>query len=62
MSMNTEYEPSPNFVSKTMRRIYSYEASKKLFFKRAGIYDVLQRYAIALGGALFGVLNATRVF
>jgi hypothetical protein len=58
--MNIKYEPSPDFVSKTMRRIYDYEASKSSFLQRIGIHH-LHRYALALGGALFGILTATRV-
>lgn len=62
--MNTtgKYEPSPDFVSKTMKRVYAYETSKNPFLKKFGIHDWLQRSALAVGGALFGVLNATIVF
>ena len=62
MHNNNEYQPSPDFVSKTMRRIYAYESTRKSLLARVGIYNLLQRYALALGGALFGILNATRVF
>ncbi len=62
MNMNNNYEPSPDFVSKTMRRVYEYEASKSSFLKKIKIYDLLQRNALALCGALFGVLTATHVF
>lgn len=59
---NNEYQPSPNFVSKTMRRIYAYESSRKSLLARVGMYNLLQRYVLAFGGALFGILHATRVF
>ncbi|MCX5870331.1 MAG: hypothetical protein NTY00_06800 [Deltaproteobacteria bacterium] len=62
MNMNNKYEPSQNFVSKTMKRVCAYETSKKTFLKKAETYDLLQRYALAVGGALFGVFNATIVF
>ena len=62
MDMNKNYEPSPDFVSKTMRRVYDFEASKSSFFKNIKIYGLLQRNALALCGALFGVLTATHVF
>lgn len=57
-----KYRPSPGFVTKTMRRIYAYESARKTFLAKNGIYALLQRYVLALGGALFGILNATRVF
>ena len=60
--MTNNYEPSPDFVSKTMKRVYKYEASKSFVLKKAQIYDLLQRNALALCGALFGVLTATHVF
>lgn len=59
---NNEYQPSPDFVSKTMRRIYASESSRKSLLARVGIYNLLQRYVLAFGGALFGILHATRVF
>jgi|GEM_PF-818056 len=62
MKDNEEYQPAPDFVKKTMRRIYDYEAARKTFLARDKIYTLLQRYVLALGGALFGILNATRVF
>lgn len=62
MSDNNEYQPNPEFVSKTMDRIYAYEASRKTFPVRIIFYNLLQRYLLAFGGALFGILNATRVF
>lgn len=62
MNNNKEYQPSPDFVSKTMRRVYAYESSRKALLARVGMYNLLQRYVLALGGALFGILNATRVF
>ena len=61
MNTNIEYEPSPDFVSKTMRRIYAFEASRNIFLKRIVTYTI-QRYVLALGGAVFGILHATRVF
>jgi hypothetical protein len=60
--MRIMYEPSSDFVSKTMKRIYVYEDSKKPNLKRVRICEVFQRYALALSGALFGIFNATRVF
>jgi hypothetical protein len=60
--MRIKYEPSPDFVSKTMKRIYTYETSKHSFFKRGGIHELLQRFILASGGALFGILHATHVF
>lgn len=60
--MNNKYQPSPDFVSKTMRRVYDYETSKKSFLKGVKMYDLLHRNVLALCGALFGVLNATHVF
>ncbi len=62
MQTNNTYEPSPDFVSKTMRRIYTYEASKTSLSKKPAICRFLQRNALALCGALFGVLTATHVF
>jgi hypothetical protein len=62
MNNKNEYQPNPDFVPKTMRRVYAYEASRKTFPIRAWMYNVLQRYFLAFGGALFGILNATRVF
>lgn len=62
MNNNNEYQPSPNFVSKTMRRVYAYESSRKSLLARFGMYNLLQRYVLAFGGALFGILHATRVF
>lgn len=61
MSKNGKYEPSPDFVSKTMKRVFAYETSKKPFFIKVGVHDWLQRSVLAVGGALFGVLNATTV-
>jgi hypothetical protein len=62
MNDHNDYQPDPDFVTKTMERIYAYEASKKKFSARVGIYIWLQRYILAFGGALFGILHATRVF
>lgn len=62
METNQEYEPKSDFVSKAMKRIYSYEATRMTLFERIGVYRVLQRYVLTLGGTLFGILNATRVF
>ena len=62
MNDSNNYQPNPDFVSKTMKRVYAYEASKKSLLTKVEIYNVLQRYVLALGGALFGILNATRVF
>ena len=59
--MNTQYEPSPDFVSRTMKKIHLYEVSKKSWLKPFNWYD-LQRYMLALGWAVFGVLTATRAF
>ena len=61
MNTNIEYQPSPDFVLKTMRRIYAFEASRNYFLKKIGEFN-LQRYVLALGGAVFGILHATRVF
>ena len=62
MKGNHEYKPASDFVSKAMKRIYSYEASRRSLLERIGMHGVLQRYVLALGGTLFGILNATRVF
>ena len=62
MNDNNEYQADPEFVSKTMGRIYAYEASRKAFSVRIVFYNLLQRYILAFGGALFGIFNATRVF
>ncbi len=59
---NNDYQPDADFVLKTMKRVYAYEASKKSFPAKVEIYNVLQRYVLAFGGALFGILHATRVF
>jgi len=62
MNEDKQYQPAADFVSKTMRRVYAYESSKKWFAEGGGLYVQLQRCLMALGGALFGILNATRVF
>lgn len=62
MNDKNEYQPDPKFVSKTMRRVYAYEASRKTLPARVWVYNMLQRNVLALGGALFGILSATRVF
>lgn len=62
MNDNQKYQPNLDFVSKTMKRIYSYEASKTSLLERIEMYRLLQRYVLTLGGTLFGILNATRVF
>ncbi len=61
MDMNIDFEPSPDFVSKTMRRIDAYEDARDPFFRRVGMYN-LQRCVLVISWALFGLLNATRVF
>lgn len=62
MNDNNDYRPDADFVSKTMKQVYAYEASKRSVPTRVVIYNSLQRYVLAFGGALFGILNATRVF
>ncbi len=62
MNEEKQYQPAPDFVSKTMRRVYAYESSRKWFQAWSKVYVQLQRYLLALGGALFGILHATRVF
>jgi len=62
MSDDEQYRPESDFVSKTMKRVYAYESSRKSLATARQMYNLLQRYLLAFGGALFGILNATRVF
>lgn len=60
--MDVKYSPSQDFVAKTMQRIQAYEESRTFFLRRPGFYEALQRYIVAFGGALLGVLQATHAF
>lgn len=62
MNDKNDYQPDADFVSKTMKQVYAYEASKRSLPARGEMYNMLQRYVLAFGGALFGILHATRVF
>lgn len=59
--MNEEYKPSPDFVSKVMGRVHTYEASRTSFTEWFISHPSI-RYALAGGGTLFGIFKAVPVF
>ena len=59
--MNREYKPSPDFVSKVMKQVHVYEASRTCFVEWFSSHPFM-RYALAGGGTLFGVFKAVPVF
>lgn len=61
MNANDKFEPSSDFVSKTMKRINDLETKRHPFLNGFGMYR-FQRIALVVGWTLFGIFNATRVF
>lgn len=59
--MSDEYKPSPDFVSKVMEQVHAYEASRISFMDWFNNHPFI-RYALATGGALFGIFKAVPVF
>jgi hypothetical protein len=62
MHRTSKYEPSADFVAKTMRRVCQYEASKTSLLKRAHYHALLRGNALAVWGALIGIFSATHAF
>jgi hypothetical protein len=59
--MNQGYKPSSDFVSRVMKQVYAYEASKVLFIGWFTCHPYL-RYVLVGGGALFGIFKAVPAF
>lgn len=59
--MSPKYNPSPDFVAKTMQRIHAFEAERDSFFERF-VWSRPLRILLAGGGTLFGILKAVPVF
>ena len=59
--MKEEYRPSKDFVSKVMKHIYEYEASKYSFIEWLSIHPSI-RYAMVGLGALFGIFKTVPAF
>jgi len=59
--MNEDYKPSPDFVARVMRQVHLFEDQKISFVERFFCSRQL-RYALAGGGAVFGILRAIPVF
>ncbi len=59
--MNEEYKPSPDFVSKIMEQVYSYEASKFSFTEWLIRHPSI-RYALAGSGAILGIFKTVSAF
>jgi hypothetical protein len=59
--MNEEYKPSFDFVSKVMKQVYEYEASKYSFTEWL-IRNPFIRYVLAGSGALLGIFKTVSAF
>lgn len=59
--MSAEFNPSPDFVEKTMQRIWLFEAARVSLLERL-IWSRTLRYALTGGGTVFGILKALPVF
>ncbi len=59
--MNEEYKPSLDFVARVMEQVYAYEAAKTSFWEWLVSHSSI-RYALAGGGALFGIFKAASAF
>jgi hypothetical protein len=61
--MMRDFEPSPDFVSKTMERICNYEGemSGKRDRLNALLLSRRMRFALAVGAVLLGMLNLLRI-
>ena len=59
--MNANFEPSPDFVNRVMRRVRSCEPRPVAPIQRLVLSRPL-RYLLAGGGTLFGILRALPAF
>lgn len=59
--MNEDYKPSPDFVAKVLQQVRAIEAGRVSLLERFVCSRPL-RYALAGGGAVFGILRALPVF
>jgi hypothetical protein len=59
--MKEEFKPSSDFVSRVMDHIYEYEASKFSFTEWLMMHPSI-RYALAGGGAIFGIFKTVSAF
>ncbi len=59
--MSQGYKPSLDFVSKVMKQVHAYEASRTSFVEWLISHPFI-RYALAGGGALLGIFKTAPVF
>lgn len=59
-----KFEPSKDFVSRVMRRIFEYEENKRAMPRFSGTLfpTALLRYSMAGGGVLLGIINLIRLY
>ena len=62
MNDNIDFQPSADFVVSTMKRINRYQSAKSSYSRRARLHALMCRYLLGMGGALFGILQATLAF
>jgi hypothetical protein len=62
MSDNMDFQPSADFVVSTMKRINRYQSAKSSYPRRVRLQTLMYRYLLGMGGALFGILQATLAF